>query len=482
MTAGAAAIYAFTPQGLAVGLRLTTALGGNLFAALSLRDRYLASGEGAAVPDEEPADGAADCDIHTGFGGHGGKEVEPAWFNSLPELMAKTFFQHDLHIFIGATGIAVRSIAPLLCSKATDPAVLVVDQQARFVISLLSGHLGGANAWAGIVADLLGATPVITTATDMEGLPAIDLLVREKGLTLSDIASMEGFKTVSASLLAGRRVGLYDPDNWLGLAESPFFVPAHSPEEAGKSIVSGQGSSACIIVTERDPLACGFASQDSTAEQGGGQAASLADAPLILHPPALFIGIGCRLGITSAAILRALHEVYANAGLSLAASVAFASVDAKEREEGLLEAARQLGLPLYFYSTATLGALPVTKVSANVMERFGIPGVCEPAALAAAMGLEERSCSLPGGSSVLHVPPPSGLSPVGPAFFGSPCKGAAATKGGGPDEDRATANMNIFTVRQPEGAPSPGAYTAELLLPKYALNGVTVALAIRRKA
>ena len=95
----------------------------------------------------------------------------------------------------------------------------------------------------------------------------------------------------------------------------------------------------------------------------------------------------------------------------------------KEREAGLLEAARQLGLPLYFYSTAILGALPVTKPSPNVLERFGIPGVCEPAALAAALGLEEA-------------------------------------------ED----------VRARKG------YAAELLLPKYALNGVTVAIAIRRNA
>lgn len=502
MSARAAAIYAFTPQGLEIGIRLASSLDGRLFAPLSLRDGYQklqASGaaqmpfaagqsegrsgdglsfgveDGGKGPGEaaEPAAEMFDCDVHVGFGTQGNEDSGIDWFSSLSGLVAKTFFQHDLHIFVGATGIAVRSIAPLLCSKDTDPAVLVVDQKARFVISLLSGHLGGANAWAAVVAELLGATPVITTATDMEALPAMDLLAREKGLALSDLAAMEGFKTVSAALLAGRLVHLYDPDDWLGLCNSPFFVPADSPEEAAGPILSGQKEAgACVIVTERDPVLWGLTAQNSVAEEREEQSSSFSGTPLVLHPPALFIGIGCRLGITAAAILRALHEAYTKAGLSLAASVAFASVDAKEQEAGLQEAAEQLGLPLYFYGTDILGALPVTKPSSNVMERFGIPGVCEPAALAAALGLKECSCLLPKGQVGAHMPPP-----FGPPVVRRALPDAVQTEDKGMTEDAAGPKG-----RRAEGVFSQGVYAADLLLPKYALNGVTVAIAMRRKA
>lgn len=118
----------------------------------------------------------------------------------------KKFADSDALIFIGATGIAVRSIAPYVASKKSDPAVLVIDECGHFVISLLSGHLGGANELALKVAEILHAVPVVTTATDLHHRFAVDVFAKKNNCS---IFNMKAAKEVSAALLAGRRVGFY---------------------------------------------------------------------------------------------------------------------------------------------------------------------------------------------------------------------------------------------------------------------------------
>ena len=103
-------------------------------------------------------------------------------FESLHLVFAEAFRTKASLVGIMATGIAVRHAAPLLKGKDSDPAVVVMDEQGRFAVSLLSGHLGGANALARTVAALIGATPVITTATDVQGLPAIDSMAAGLGI------------------------------------------------------------------------------------------------------------------------------------------------------------------------------------------------------------------------------------------------------------------------------------------------------------
>ena len=119
----------------------------------------------------------------------------------------------DSIIFIGAAGIAVRSIAPFIQSKKKDPAVLVVDELGKFVISLLSGHLGGANELACLAADILQAIPVVTTATDLEGKFAVDVFAKKNNC---HIFRMKEAKEVSAALLAGEKVGFYSEFPWEG--------------------------------------------------------------------------------------------------------------------------------------------------------------------------------------------------------------------------------------------------------------------------
>ena len=129
---------------------------------------------------------------------------------TLKETVKETFNIYDLHVFITAAGIAVRVIDGLPDSKAKDPAVLVADEQGKFIISLLSGHLGGANEECRYLAEMLGSIPVITTASDAGGKIAVDTLSQKLNAGLSDL---EGAKKVTALIVNGEKVKLILPEN-----------------------------------------------------------------------------------------------------------------------------------------------------------------------------------------------------------------------------------------------------------------------------
>ena len=139
------------------------------------------------------------------------------------------FKTDDGLIFVGACGIAVRSIAPYVASKKSDPAVLVVDECGKFVISLLSGHLGGANALALKTAEILGAEPVVTTATDLHDRFAVDVFAKNNHCA---IFNMKAAKEVSAAILAGESVGFYSEFPWAG--SLPRGLKVCTPEDSGK--------------------------------------------------------------------------------------------------------------------------------------------------------------------------------------------------------------------------------------------------------
>jgi len=166
------AIYALTHQGASLGKTLTEKIEGDLFLPSRIADAY----EG--IP-----------------------------FNHLMETVAENFSRYPRQIFIAATGIVVRSIAPHLRSKDSDPGVVVLDQKGRYVISLLSGHLGGANALAAEVAQLTGGEAVITTATETEGVPSIDLLAKERNLFIANFGAV---KRINMAVLEGKPVQLLD--------------------------------------------------------------------------------------------------------------------------------------------------------------------------------------------------------------------------------------------------------------------------------
>lgn len=161
------------------------------------------------------------------------KYIEESLTESLREWTGKRFMDSDAVVFIGACGIAVRSIAPFVKSKKADPAVVVVDEQGKFSISLLSGHMGGANELSEEIAGLLDAQPVVTTATDLSGIFAVDVFAEKNGCSISD---MRLAKEVSAALLAGREVGFASDFPVRG--ELPKGLRAWEEEKKIQSLVS----------------------------------------------------------------------------------------------------------------------------------------------------------------------------------------------------------------------------------------------------
>ena len=250
------------------------------------------------------------------------------------------FSSHDALIFICACGIAVRSIAPHLKSKTEDPAVLVIDDQGRFIIPILSGHIGGANALARSVADMLGAVPVVTTATDGLARFACDAWAVTHNCAIS---SMEAAREVSAAILTGD-VNLC----------SDFPLPAVLPD----GLVRGEGG-IYIGIHQREAV-------------------------LRLIPRIVIAGIGCRRGTPAEVIRQALEDTLKAHDIDIRAVCRIASIDVKRDEAGLMECAQELSVPLSFFTARELEAVPGDFAESEfVRKTVGVGNVCERAAVCA---------------------------------------------------------------------------------------------------
>jgi cobalt-precorrin 5A hydrolase len=269
---------------------------------------------------------------------------------ALAEKAAAAFREGDALIFIGASGIAVRTVAPLLQSKERDPAVVVIDEKAAWVISLLGGHLGGANALTRELAALLGSSPVITTATDINHVFAVDLWARDNGL---GIGSLEKAKQVSARLLAGEEIAL----------KSDF--PMAGPIPAGLKPAGGFEAPLGIAVSLYRPPA-GW---------------------LHLIPRALYLGIGCRRGIPEGEIQSALEAALDPQGIAINSVAALGTIEAKKDEPGLRSLCEKKGWRLSAYSPEELKAVPGQFTGSDfVLSVTGVDNVCERAAVLASGG------------------------------------------------------------------------------------------------
>lgn len=253
-------------------------------------------------------------------------------------------------VFIGAAGIAVRSVAPFLRGKTVDPAVVVLDEEGRFVIPLLSGHVGGANALARQIAAHTGGQAVLTTATDVKGVFAVDSWAVSQGL---HIANPGRIKEVSRRLLAGESIRISS------------HYPVRGTAPAG------------VTVMDRNLDAQVLISHEVTRDK----------AALHLVPPVVTAGIGCRKGTSKNAILSALRQTLKTHEVHPLALGCIYSIDLKKGEPGLLEACRELGVPLETFSAEELGKLPGEFApSAFVKEITGVDNVCERSALLGSRG------------------------------------------------------------------------------------------------
>jgi len=278
-------------------------------------------------------------------------------------------------VFVGACGIAVRTIAPFLKSKTTDPAVIVIDEAGQFVISLLSGHIGGANRLAERAAAILGATPVITTATDVNGKFAVDVFASDNHLRIRD---MHAAKEISAAILRGERVGVTCEGEIEGSVPSELILLKKDKKAAKRDL-------------QMDALRNAPRPIHSTPEIGalirigvGTHSGDSGLPPVILdlYPKSYIIGIGCRKGKTEAEIAQYAERALTGLGLSFEDCAGVASIDLKKEEPGLLEFCGKRNLRFETYSAETLAEVKGDfSHSAFVSQVTGVDNVCERAAL-----------------------------------------------------------------------------------------------------
>ena len=275
---------------------------------------------------------------------------------SLSQWTGKMFAEKRAVIFVSATGIAVRAIAPWIRDKMTDPPVVTVDEGAQFVIPLLSGHVGGANELARHIADWLEAVPVITTATDVNGKFAVDLFASAYHMTITD---RKEAKNISAAVLEGKQIGVFSD---LPIKKLPDgFVMDRWCEEN-------------ICITVKDP---------SFPEKKASY--------LRLVPRAVVLGVGCRRGTDPEFMKEKVFAFLKEHGIDPTAVKAIASVDVKQDEPAVLDL-KQLfdGECLHqpceqrFYTPEQLNQVPGDfKESAFVKKQIGVGNVCERSACAA---------------------------------------------------------------------------------------------------
>ncbi|MFN3740153.1 MAG: precorrin-3B C(17)-methyltransferase [Thermodesulfovibrionales bacterium] len=264
----------------------------------------------------------------------------------------KLWSEHKNFIFIMAAGIVVRTIAPLIKDKRTDPAVVVLDEKGRYAISLLSGHLGGANELARNIAQFLGGEAVITTSSDLNNLTSIDLWAKEKELV---IENEDLLPKIATRLINNKALNVY--------LEYEIDLP-----EEFKRVSQVEHSD--MIITNR------ILGKD------------LIDSRLILRPRNLVVGIGCNSGTSSTEIEDAIRNLLNEKGFSFLSINSIATIYIKSKEKGIIDFVTKYNLPLKFFNSEEINSLVALRpeyfnISEAAFSATGAYGVAEPVALLA---------------------------------------------------------------------------------------------------
>ena len=266
---------------------------------------------------------------------------------NLKAVTEELFHSRDALIFVGACGIAVRAIAPFVVAKTSDPAVIVLDELGQHVISLLSGHIGGANALCWSLAAALDGEAVITTATDVNKRFSVDAWAARQGMF---IESMPLAKRFSAQILK---------------RDLPFFSELEIEGALPSGVYSARGGDlgAAVVYRDEKPF----------------------DTTLRLIPAVLYVGVGCKRNTPRETIEKALNDTFAANKLLPQAVAGFASIDVKSDEAGLLECVKLRDREIRFFSAEELRAVPGEfSASAFVAGTVGVDNVCERAAVLSA--------------------------------------------------------------------------------------------------
>lgn len=266
--------------------------------------------------------------------------------------VGKLFFRYDAFVFIMACGIAVRAIAPFIRDKKTDPAVVVVDEKGNFAISLLSGHIGGANKLAKAVSELTGAVPVITTATDVNDTVAFDVFAAENNCV---IENTDLLKRVSSQLVNGGKVALYSEYGLRG--NLPGNIIPYESEAASQC-------THIAALTNRTDI---FPGENQV---------------LLIRPKNLVLGFGCKKGVPMAAISAAVTDFLKKNGKSPLSLKCIATIDLKEDEKGLQEYCNEEKLPMVIVPRDKIRECEGDFSSSEFVRGItGVPGVAEPCAV-----------------------------------------------------------------------------------------------------
>lgn len=267
-------------------------------------------------------------------------------------ILAQDFQSAELLVFVLATGIAVRKLAPLLQTKCTDPAVLVVSQDQRYVISLLSGHLGGANDWARKIAAFLHAEPVITTATDLQGQLAFDEVAKKNHLVIENISVL---KQISGALLDGKSIWLQSDLPVTGAEQFPQISMSEQADTAGKVVISDRTAQPEFLPT------------------------------LYLRPKDLVIGVGCKKAIPFVHLETCFLEFLKTYQYACSSVKALATITRKQAEPAILQLCETYHIPLQIVPDADIRACgDLFEASAFVQQVTGLPSVSEACSYLAA--------------------------------------------------------------------------------------------------
>ena len=291
------------------------------------------------------------------------KEFAKPIDSSLRDWTGRRFAESDAIIFIGACGIAVRSIAPFVSSKKTDPAIVVIDEQGKFAISLLSGHIGGANELTEEISNLLHATPVITTATDINNKLAVDVFAKTNGCYISDMTMA---KEISAALVNGNSVGFASDFPWVG--EIPKELQLLDEEDETK-----EKPEMGIYVTNsymKHPFVH----------------------TLYLVPKIITLGVGCKKDTPAETVEKVVRKACDELLIPSVSMELVTSIDLKKEEQGILEYCKERNLPFETYSAEQLKEVEGSFAESKfVEETTGVDNVCERSAILGSSKHGEKS-------------------------------------------------------------------------------------------
>ncbi|MGL4790705.1 MAG: cobalt-precorrin 5A hydrolase, partial [Anaerotignaceae bacterium] len=258
---------------------------------------------------------------------------------SLKTLVGEGFYKNNGIIFIGAAGIGVRAIAPYITTKDKDPWVIIVDEKGENIIPILSGHIGGGNKAALYIAHTLGGKAIITTATDINGVFAVDLWAKDNDLHINNIWEI---KNISSAILSGNKIGFHSDYETQG--NLPDFIDINQKEFG-------------IVISDLEK--------------------KIFNRQIWLTPKNLVVGIGCRKGTDSKTLETVVSQLV---NINLICGIG--SIDLKKDEEAILKLAKKLNIDFVTYTAKELSALEGEFTASDfVLKTTGVDNVCERSAV-----------------------------------------------------------------------------------------------------